>query len=422
LITTITLTSLFFPSATFGLISAEVFPYALLVSLLYIRRMSWEMIFIIGILLASSLYALFYAAMSGLETHTDVTRSLATYLNVFLLTQALLNMPLGRVKQLMLIVSRVLFFLLFLGILQLIGLDFVGSIIKFIIPRGEGSALTESHRGVTLMATEPARAGVELVLVYSAWRLLCTLRRTRAIALDILFLLYVLVVVKSATALFFALVAIAIINFELRSFARNTFIFAITFVCATYMLSSTGNFASGRVTILASALIESNIDEGTFFFLANESGNRVLSIYAFIKAGFSHLFGFGVGLWQTSSVSAVIDSGLPYQDFRFFEVVGGGNLVPFRGSGLISNLMLDVGLIGTLTIGFLFFRLLLRCGDLTDRSKRALCIFLFKVSLIGSPGNPIVFVFFILIFRLEAFEKEVSHQKNAVNGGGFGKS
>ena len=146
------------------------------------------------------------------------------------------------------------------------------------------------------------------------------------------------------------------------------------------------------------ALLANNLNTSALFYIANESGNRLLAIYSFFVSGIKHPFGHGIGAWQYSSMLAVLESGLDYRDFRFFDVVGNGSLIPFRGPGVISNLMLDVGIFGTLVIISLFRTVMLKYRRFNEVSRLALWIFLFKVTLFGSPGNPIVFVFLIVVF------------------------
>ena len=77
----------------------------------------------------------------------------------------------------------------------------LGQIISFLIPRGSGEALSDSGRGVTLLATEPARAGAELSLIYFIVR--STIRKHLQIILDLIMLIYLAVILKSSTALGF---------------------------------------------------------------------------------------------------------------------------------------------------------------------------------------------------------------------------
>ena len=134
------------------------------------------------------------------------------------------------------------------------------------------------------------------------------------------------------------------------------------------------------------------------FFLMNESGNRLLSIYSFLKSGINNPLGYGVGSWPSSSIMSVIDSGFDYREFRFFDVQFNGDLGGFRGSGLASNLFLDIGLIGFLLISTFIARLYSRKIDFMNTyTKQTFYIFIIKVFLIGSPGHPLVFIMFFAV-------------------------
>ena len=67
--------TLFFPSITFGLLSSEIFPWVLIVSIFYFRKFSFDFVYLIYFFVLSSLFSLL------INGETDVFRSLASYLN-----------------------------------------------------------------------------------------------------------------------------------------------------------------------------------------------------------------------------------------------------------------------------------------------------------------------------------------------------
>ena len=388
---------LFFPSATFGAFTAEIFPWGILFAAWYLRTISKPMLLMIIFLVISCMYTITTNLINGAILQTDIIRSFAAYMNVILLSQALLVAGKDRAHALVMLSRKIFWFLIALGFIQMIGSDFLGSIIQLIVPRGEGSALSDSNRGVTLLATEPARAGVELALIYLIYRLGRKNEKNHALK-DVFLIIFQMLVIKSASAVAFSLGAFLIIYFNPKRGLLTLFLTTAFLLAAGYLIIYFLPAIEGRAAELLKALLSIDLNATALFYVANESGNRLLAIYSFFVSGINHPFGHGVGAWQYSSMVAVMESGLDYRDFRFFDVVGNGSLIPFRGPGVISNLMLDVGIVGLFVIVSLFRTAMLRYQRFNEVSRQALWIFLFKVSLFGSPGNPIVFVFLIVVF------------------------
>jgi hypothetical protein len=388
---------LFFPSITFGLISAEVFPWGAIFAAFYMRYCSQPMLLVVGLLYLSAFFALFMSFLSGGVLETDVIRSIAAYLNVLLVSQTLLLLGKERAVELCMLSRKIFWGLIALGLVQTLGSDLLGNVIQLLVPRGEGSALVESNRGVTLLATEPARAGIELTLIYLIYRL-TRVNSRKDILVDLFVIVFQALIIKSASSVAFSAGAFAIMYFRVRAnilTSLGTILFASLLIFfVTTILPTMG----GRTGDLVLYLSDSEISGEALFYLANESGNRLLALYSFFLSGFNHPLGFGVGSWPYSSMIAVQESGLDYREFRFFDVRGNGNLIPFRGPGVVSNLLLDVGVLGVILLFVLFKQVMLKYGEFNHLSRKAFWIFFLKISLFGSPGNPIVFIFFITVF------------------------
>jgi len=384
---------LFFPSISFGLLAAEIFPWAAFYSLIYTRLLNRHIVAIGVVLLLSTLFTLSDSFIDG-GVNTDMLRSFAAYANVLLIFQCILYLSHRNILKLIYISKAVFLFLLGLGFLQLIGSDILGSFIKLIVPRGEGTALIDSGRGVTLFATEPARAGIELTLIYLIIRM--TLLNGRSIhPMDMLIIVYQIVIIKSTSSVAFTMIAIAIMMLQ---YPKNYKIIVGFFLLSIFTLSV---FSHGRASVLFSTLLEYENYKDALFFLINESGNRLIALYAFILSGFNHLLGHGVGNWQEASIIAVKESGFDYSSLRFFDVHSDGELSSFRGPGIISNLMLDIGLIGIIIVYYSFSRALKGIAKGTRVKKAVILIFLFKILLFGSPGNPIPLIMLALVLRYE---------------------
>lgn len=348
--------------------------------------------------------------VGGANLETDVIRSSAAYLNVILVSQTLLLLGRERAVELSLLSRKIFWGLIALGFVQTLGSDSLGSFIQFLVPRGQGSALAESNRGVTLLATEPARAGVELTLIYLIYRLSRPQSKSNILT-DLFVIMFQTLIIKSASAVAFSAGAFAIMYFRVRadfftSLATILFATMLTFF-VIYILPAIG----GRAGDLALYLSDVELGGEALFYIANESGNRLLALYSFFLSGLYNPLGYGVGSWPYSSMIAVEASGLDYRDFRFFDVVANGNLVPFRGPGVISNLLLDIGLLGVMISFVLFKQVMLRYAKFNYYSRKAFWIFFFKISLFGSPGNPLVFIFFVTVFMASSTRIEITQKK-----------
>lgn len=397
---------LFFPSITFGLLSAEVFPWGVVFSVLFMRTCSKYMLILAGLLCISSFFVLLGLVNSGPGLETDVLRSLAAYINVILVVQTLLSINRSRVVDICLMSRKVFWVLIGLGFLQTIGFDALGTFIQLLVPRGEGSSLSEINRGVTLLASEPARAGVELTLIYLIYRL-ARPAKVRDIFIDLLLIMYQALVIKSASGLAFTLGAFFIVYFRMKvdvlSLSIMGGLLLLVVPVGWLIFPSVGGRAGDLLLHIGS--LESFGD--ALFYVANESGNRLIALYSFFLSGIYNPLGFGVGSWPYSSMIALVESGIDYRDFRFFDVVSEDTLRPFRGPGVISNLLLDIGVVGVALLAYLFSRTLYSYNAFSTLSIKALWIFLFKILLFGSPGNPIVFVFFIVVFCVTSKQTSV---------------
>ena len=132
-------------------------------------------------------------------------------------------------------------------------------------------------------------------------------------------ILFIALVIKSASAVGFALGAFAIMNFRSKVSLESALSIALftvsAFVFVAFVLPDLGG---GRVGALVSVIGSMKLNSEMLFYIANESGNRLLALYSFFVSGFLNPFGFGVGSWPYSSMLALEQSGLDYQDFRFF--------------------------------------------------------------------------------------------------------
>ena len=404
---------LYFPSITFGLLTAEIFPWALIFCLFYLRKLDNVTLVFVGMLSLSAFATGIYGTYF-LENHeTDVLRSLAAYLNIFLIFICILNLSEERLQSVVK-AGRISFFaLLLVGVMQNFALlQQVSDTISFLVPRATGSALTEmGDRGVTLLSSEPARAGIELTFLYLLFRLGGTNQRGFVIW-DLLLLAYLLLIIKAASSVFFCVLVLVLISVKKPA----VWLLWLAGIGGLFLLPNLN--IGGRFVILISSLEQfSNFDD-LVFFLANEAGHRLLAFYAFIVGGIMNPLGFGIGNWQEASVIALEASGLPYYEFRYFIIYNNGLAFPVRAPGVIPNLMLDVGIFGIVIFAYWLYSQFFneRLVGKSPNKMVILFILLVKITLFGSLGNPVPWVVAAACLRLsKPFESGDASDKSVAS-------
>lgn len=384
------------PSITFGLIEAEVFPYAIFFALFFVKKI-YKPIFVIFV------YITIIGFISILYNDTfpkDLLRSYLAFINP--LFAVLLIYSNENLRNSIIRYSKPYFyFLLFLGLVQYFNLiPFFDIFLKFIVPRSSASALEESGRGVTLLSTEPARAGIELLFLFALINLTNKFSKYK-ILIEIFFLLYVILILKSATVLFMTLLYFGIIYFNFKKlFLYASFIFLLIF------FSLNTNTVSRSATLIRDL---SNLPlEEQYFLLVNTSGNRLISILTFYPYAFKKLIGGGIGNWLISSMEALKFAKINPSDYNFFKY---DYNLGMRGSGYFTNLALDTGIIGLIPVVYFVFKSL-KTKFIDDRYSIAfLFIFIFSLFFIGSVGTTTTWVlFYTFIFFKKHNAKQIRLQ------------
>lgn len=393
---------IFFPSATFSLYSAEVFPYALLYAILVIRKVSVYLVLIVLLSVLSILYGIYCYQNPD---YFQIIRSWLAYLNPLLVFYALTRMNQGIIDKFHRIVKQLFIFLMILGFLQLSGiLSPFEFLFKWIVPRASASAL--GFRGVTLLSTEPARAGIEMIFIYLYVRRFM-LQPGKWPLFDIAAFVYITFIFKSATVLF--LFCIFLIIF----YSRKSIIY-IPFLVVGSLIAIM--FSEGRVAVLVRDLMALPFEE-SLWFISNTSGNRVISIYAAHKFAITNLFGGGIGFWKFSSVEALNLTGIDYTSMNYFAVhyieSRGGYF--FRGSGYFTNLLMDTGYIGCSLVLLLMSKIKQSTARglklFTKEDGPFYAIFLINIAVVGSVGVPVPWAIAALYLR-----QHYQHYKVVNNG------
>lgn len=392
---------LYFPSVTFGIFSAEVFPWALILALFMLRKFERiDIYLLLGIVLSSV-----YGAWRGAESF-EIFRGLGSYLNFFAAYMLAKQISYDDLMRVIRINRGIFFLLIFVGIIQFLQIAaFLDPLFKFFIPRGSSLSLTElGNRGASLLSTEPARAGVELLFIYLLFRFSISSRLK--LFSDFLMLLFLLVIIKSAMAIFLYLI------FFTLSHVRTSFLGVLISIPFAPLIL-TGE-TIGRIGYLFVELINSDFRD-IFLVVMDSSGHRLVSILTSFYYGIVYPFGGGVGAWKESSLLAIELSGIDVSSLQFFYVWGDGNAISIRSSGLVANLMLDLGVIySSLFVYSIFQNIKPLFSQKNSETIPLIALFTFKIFFVGSVGTTVeIFCFFLLIKLLTEYKDDKEFQRRS---------
>ena len=135
-------------------------------------------------------------------------------------------------------------------------------------------------------------------------------------------------------------------------------------------------------------------------FLLNESGFRIISVWAAYVYGFFHPLGSGIGGWGPASLEAMDNIGVPATEIGFFASYSGGEFEGVRPTSFVADLFLEAGWIGFLFFILAFSRYMFSKTLFNDVSSRpVLVMFFFNLFVMGTVGDPLPFIFLALAYR-----------------------
>ena len=372
----------FFPSINFGLIGAEVFPYAFLYGVLSIRKLGFSAILVFSLLSISAYYTLFSTAEIS-----EIIRSYFAYLNPLIIFIAILQMSHLHLQKFYRTAIYVFYGFCFLLAIQASGLfGFLDPFFKALVPRSSSTSM--GFRGVTLLSTEPARAVVEFIFLYAVFRL--TLIQSRHYFLtDLAVGFLTIVIFRSFTGIVLYVVFIFLFN-------RKLFFFGLPFGLLVILLA--GDTKDGRAVALILQLSQMSWSEA-WFELMNSSGNRLISIISSVTYGFSRPFGGGVGNWKETSILALEMTGIDYSKLNYFNTENSNGIRPYRASGYLMNLLLDVGLFGAVFITVFLYRLLVSYVRISREAWNMAVFFSFNILFVGSVGVTVPWMATAIVMR-----------------------
>lgn len=369
---------LFFPSVTFSIINAEIFPWGIFLFFAYKLRIDKITLVFIFILMLSIIYGGFLRNEISFES----IRSLFAYLNVILVSSFVIKCNDYTFAKLEKVIKIALFVYVTLGILQITGLaGFLEPIVDMLIRRGSVS-VTEGGRGVRLLASEPARAALEVIFVYGCLRVTNVLSRFTIIT-DIAIFIFLLFVIKSATGLIFALIFFSLMYPKL-SIVNFALLISSLSVISEIELNS-------RAFHLFLDVISNFSFSNLFDLVIRQSGFRVPSVLSSYIYAMQHPFGGGVGQWMYSSIDALSNLGIPASDISYFRTEFNSQFVAVRPTSFAASVSLDLGVIGFLICMYWTFVNLIKIPP-KMKILPMYGMFTFYLLFLGEIGHPIPWI------------------------------
>lgn len=383
----------FFPSISFNLLSAEIFPWPLLLGIYHVLNSGKINKWIIIIIFLILSHLVFFSLIRQQEIKLESVRVLMAYINGPILYWLILS-KYNVYVHIRKLVNPIFSILICLGIMQYTNLfSALTPLIQLLVERGMFEQLG-GGRGVTLMSTEPARAGVELIFIYTFISSYIGDINHRRVY-DVLFFLYLIVFIKAFTCFCF---------FGLVLFIRYPkFIVSIIFVLLVTSLSLTIEGA-GRTMSLLNQLLNSRDLQSMINILISQSGFRFISVYSAYMFLSENINGGMVGHWANTSLEAIKASGYTTNEITYFKYHFEDQFVGVRPTSYFANLVLDLGIFAWVLLYFIF-----RVKeDMFIVPRELLILFFFSFFFLGTVGNPIPWLVLGLSIKKIRSEKEVA--------------
>ncbi len=376
------------PSVTFGIVDAEIFPWGLIFYVVYGKSINRNLFIFIGGIFCSGAIVSY---MQNSIVSAEVLRSFFAYVNTLLIFNLIQTSSSSVIYKWRKLVRLLFLFFIIIGVIQHLGIlkssDFL---IKLFIPRGYTYSLSfMGGRGVTLLSSEPARAGIELIFLYLVVRTVFIKKGNRLFC-DLAILVFTAIVIKSAIALLFYFLVLIVL------YRSKAILVGVIFSPLMFLFVNSGQGVDSRAITLIIDIFSKNDFAGLSNIFINTGGHRVVSIYTSYLYSIFNPLGGGVGNWQTSSIDSIIQAGINPKNIQYFIVHGEGEAVGFRASGFVSNLALDIGLVGLSFFSMYMYKSLRKFWIICATNKEIIIIFLFKICFIGSVGNPVSWVCLVL--------------------------
>lgn len=378
----------FFPSITFNVVPAEIFPWGVILFLLKKTKFFlWEFFVLLGFV---------FWTIVGIQNGSpgEAVKTLFSYLNPILVLFYILHVSSASIYKMVRIAKGVLLFLIAVGCMQIMGLlGWLEFLFDAIVSRG-GTEAVGGGRGVSLFSTEPSRAGVEIIFVYALLRFYHAGVKY-VWFYDALIFIFVVLVIKSAVALGFLIVFFFLV--------RPKISLVLIFIAAVFSLGS----SDVRSLAVLSQILSSSDIATVLKFVFNQSGFRLISVFSSYNYALLNAFGSGIGSWPVSIVDALNLSGFSASEISYFRLYFSGEFSSVKPTAYAALLFLETGLLYGIILSCIFVAWLIHHVRVDRRTFALTTIFFLYVFFMGAVGNPVPWIAYGLMVRLSTLARGV---------------
>lgn len=404
---------LFLPSITLGLLgSAEVLPLVSFYALINYRYISGS----IFTFILCFLPWIFYGLLLDNVTYFDLARSSVSMINVLVLFFLVPNLPMSEIEKLKKAGLFALLASVLVGVIQYFNFLPIDSLIRFLIPRsviGVNEAIGLGARGISGLATEPGRQGMEIVFI-AAFLIYFWLKdlkgsnnnKIKAFSLLALIGIYLFFMNKSATGIVFYSIlifsALLVFLYRSKNKIRNIVIMPILVIAILFI--GMQNLSQERIDrikesnrILTLAFIFAESNPSQFLNLITDYGGfRLSSILVHYRS--PSLLGHGVGNSHNITGALIKEDDWLYGS-RFYRTPQFSDLY-VRPNSLLASYIAEIGLIGTLLVlMFIFFNLSAKSIQINISKIIHSTPMIFGLVAVGASGHPGAGIALLLILR-----------------------
>ena len=398
---------IFFPSITFGLVPAEIFPWAFIVAIFYFKKNYKDFLKIIIIFLPSIIIAI-YANVATI----DIIRSLFAYLNVFFIFIVVLKFNDKDLNILIKVLKYSLILIILITIIQYL-IPQINMILQYLVPRLQiysSGVFKTDYAGHSGLSSEPSRHASEVIMLYVTYVLVSNNSKYLRIVKDTFVALFILLLNRSISGIFFLSIYAFIIyidlikNFKFLFFSIFILILSLIFIFTvnwTYIFNL--SFFDFKSLNFIKQLYEFQNIQLIFDKIWYWSGFRFSSILsAYLNPTF---FGYGMGNWyQASSIGYDLNLYLKTSEW-FVLHCSDGIECGHRPTALLAGLILEIGIIPIIILA-LFLRKIVNKNYDTGKFNipkniniKFIWLFILSLVLLGNIGDPVVATCIAILFN-----------------------
>jgi hypothetical protein len=377
------------------LFRSEIFPWAFVYSL----RRSFTIPLGYSIFLVYMLLSAVYILSKG-EPILVPARALFALLNVTFIFFCILKVDDKEFSQLQKAFTWVFGINVVLSLIQYFGLfpSFLTPFMRIFIDR----FTDEPHglgRGVAALFAEPSYASLSIHYYFAYFMLQHRIDQKSLLGYGaiLLMILFDLFIIRSITGL--VMIFVYYVSLQERKYiVRGAVVLLFVGLLVLYLAKQTDE-PPRAVDFLYSVVYDQEYKD-PLPFLLNESGFRVISVWAAYVYGFANPLGSGIGGWGPASLIAMDAIGVPATEIGFFASYSGGDFDGVRPTSFIADIFLEMGWVGFVLFVLAFWSYMTNKTLFNNIYARpVLVMFYFNLFVMGTIGDPLPFIFLALAYR-----------------------